>query len=353
MTALINRLLFATDFSDCATRAEAYAVFFAGVYQVPVDILHVLELFPGLDPEYPVTQVYVDQLRKETDAQLAETVRRFQDKQVTVKGRSVLGIPSVQICAAAESHADLIVLGTRGKTGLEHLLLGSTAERVVVKAPCPVVTVCLPASHAIDAASARRSAGVQRILAPVDFSDCSLDALEYAVQIAKQLKAAMTILYVLEPVSYGLDLTLTHASEREHLRTRIEVELRTLNQAIATEGVTVHHTIQHDPPMAGRELGTLDRQDGARGAAQDGFGHAAVHEMRQATATVSSHDHEVALTRLEKMKERIGRRSALNGMMDGHAFRGDGLSQGAQLRLYAGTQVLALGRMGQRQIKAV
>lgn len=249
MTALINRLLFATDFSDCATRAEAYAVFFAGVYQAPVDILHVLELFPGLDPEYPVTQVYVDQLRKETDAQLAETVRRFQDKQVTVKGRSVLGIPSVQICAAAaESHADLIVLGTRGKTGLEHLLLGSTAERVMVKAPCPVVTVCLPASHAIDAASARRSAGVQRILAPVDFSDCSLDALEYAVQIAKQLKAAMTILHVLEPVSYGLDLTLTHASEREHLRTRIEAELRTLTQAIATEGVTVHHTIQGGTP---------------------------------------------------------------------------------------------------------
>ena len=248
MTALINRVLFATDFSDCAMKAEEYAVLFSEAYHAPVDVVHVLELYPGLDPEYPVTQVYVDQLRKDTDAQLAEAVRRFQAKRVAAKGHSVLGIPSVQICAAAESHADLVVLGTRGKTGLEHLLLGSTAERVVVNAPCPVVTVCLPGSHAGNAASVRRTAGVQRILAPVDFSDCSLDALEYAVQMAQQFKATMTVLHVLEPVSYGLDLTLTQASERERLRTRLEAELGTLTRAIATEGVTVHHAIQGGTP---------------------------------------------------------------------------------------------------------
>jgi nucleotide-binding universal stress UspA family protein len=249
MTALINRLLFATDFSGCAMKAEEYAVLFAGVYQAPVDIFHVLELYPGLDPEYPVNQVYVDQLRRETDAQLEEAVRRLQNKRVTAEGRSVLGVPSLQICAAAaESHADLIVLGTRGKTGLEHLLLGSTAERVVINAPCPVLTVCLPGSHTGDSASAPRSAGFQHILAPVDFSDCSLDALEYAVQVAKQLKATVTILHVLEPVSYGLDLTLIHTSERERTRARLEAELDALVQAIALEGVTVHRAIRGGTP---------------------------------------------------------------------------------------------------------
>jgi nucleotide-binding universal stress UspA family protein len=248
MTALINRVLFATDFSDCAGKAEAYAVFFAGVYHAPVDIFHVLELYPGLDPEYPVNQVYVDQLRQETDAQLAAAVRRFQDKRITAQGRSVLGVPSTQICTAgAEFHADLIVLGTRGKTGLEHLLLGSTAERVVIKAPCPVLTVCLPGSHKGDAALAACS-GFQHILAPVDFSDCSLNALEYAVQVAKQLKATVTILHVLEPVSYGLDLTLIHTSERERTRARLEAELDALVHAIALEGLMVHRVIGGGTP---------------------------------------------------------------------------------------------------------
>jgi nucleotide-binding universal stress UspA family protein len=224
-------------------------VLLAEVYHAPVEIFHVLELYPGLDPEYPVNQVYVDQLRRETDAQLAEAVRRVQNKRVTAEGRFVLGVPSAQICAAAaESHADLILLGTRGKTGLEHLLLGSTAERVVIKAPCPVLTVCLPGLHAGDAASALPSAGVQHVLAPVDFSDCSLEALEYAVQVAKQLKATVTILHVLEPVSYGLDLTLIHTSERERTRARLEAQIDALVHAIALEGLTVQRAIRGGTP---------------------------------------------------------------------------------------------------------
>jgi nucleotide-binding universal stress UspA family protein len=226
-------------------KAEEYAVLFAGIYQAPLDIFHVLEIYPGLDPEYSVNQLYVDQLRRETDVQLAEAVRRLQNKRVSAEGRSVLGVPSAQICAVAtESHADLIVLGTRGKTGLEHLLLGSTAERVVIKAPCPVFTVC----HTGDAAWAPHSAGFQHILAPVDFSDCSLDALEYAVQIAQQFKATVTILHVLEPVSYGLDLTLIHRSERERTRARLETELDALAHAIALEGLTVHRAIRGGTP---------------------------------------------------------------------------------------------------------
>lgn len=249
MSALINRLLFATDFSDCAMKAEAYAAFFSEAYHAPIDIFHVLELYPGLDPEYPVNQVYVEQLRRDTDTQLAEALRRFQDKRLTVNGRSILGVPSVQICAAAEeSHADLIVLGTRGKGGLEHLLLGSTAERVVNRAPCPVLTVGLSGLRAGSAPSASGFAGVTHILAPVDFSDCSLNALEYAIQVAQELKATLTILHVLEPVSYGLDLTLIHTADRERTHARIQKELDAFVHAIALEGLTVDHRIRGGTP---------------------------------------------------------------------------------------------------------
>ncbi|MGZ4593870.1 MAG: universal stress protein [Actinomycetes bacterium] len=59
---------------------------------------------------------------------------------------------------------------------------------------------------------------LERILVPVDFSDCSLDALEYAVVVAQQAEASLMLLHVLEPVSYGLDFTLGHIRTREQLR---------------------------------------------------------------------------------------------------------------------------------------
>ncbi len=120
MAALIHRLLFATDFSECAMEAEEYDGVLATAYRASVDVFHVLELYPGLDLEYPINQIYLDQLRRDTDTQLAGAVRRFQGKQVKATGRHVLGVPSLQICAAAvESQAGLIVMGTRGKMGFE------------------------------------------------------------------------------------------------------------------------------------------------------------------------------------------------------------------------------------------
>jgi nucleotide-binding universal stress UspA family protein len=63
-----------------------------------------------------------------------------------------------------------------------------------------------------------RPVTLERILVPVDFSDCSLDALEYAVVVAQQSKASLMLLHVLEPVSYGLDFTLSHIRTREQVR---------------------------------------------------------------------------------------------------------------------------------------
>ena len=81
----------------------------------------------------------------ETDARLADAVRRLQRPTTPVTGLQMIGIPSVQICAAAmDYHADVIVMGTHGRTGLEHIFLGSTAERVLTMAPCPVLTAREP-----------------------------------------------------------------------------------------------------------------------------------------------------------------------------------------------------------------
>lgn len=236
---LIGRLLFATDFSDCAARAEDYAVLLATACGAGLDILHVLEFQTGMDPEYPVNQLYLEQLRKEATGQLDDAVTRISRKALKVVAHQVLGIPSQCITdLAKETDADLVVLGTRGRTGLEHILLGSTAERVVAGAPCPVLTV-RPQGKPPTAA---RSAGaappvVRRILAPVDFSDCSLEALEYAVQVAIQLNAALTIFHVIEPVSYSLDFTLSHAGEARATRDRLESRLAELAAPLKRNGL--------------------------------------------------------------------------------------------------------------------
>jgi nucleotide-binding universal stress UspA family protein len=117
---------------------------------------------------------------------------------VTARWRQRFGIPSRQINLAAEElGADLVTLGAYGSSGLSEVLLGSTAQRVVHAAPCPVLTV--------HPSPPRRRAPslVRQVLVPVDFSFCSLDALEYAARLAAQFGAMLTIMHVMEPVLPG------------------------------------------------------------------------------------------------------------------------------------------------------
>jgi len=248
---LVSRILFATDFSECAARAQAYAVFLAQADKAKLDILHVLEFQPGMDPDYDINKMYLEQLRKQAVQQLDELVNLPALAALSAQGRITLGIPSEQIKKVAkERDTDLVVLGTHGRTGLEHVLLGSTAERVVRDAPCPVLTVRLPRAHGAlkETPTGTGLIAVQRLLVPVDFSDCSLEALEYAVQVGKQFKAAVTILHVLEPGSYGLDFTLCHAREDHQVRERVQSRLSELAVLLKSQGLTTQHEVRGGTP---------------------------------------------------------------------------------------------------------
>jgi nucleotide-binding universal stress UspA family protein len=138
---------------------------------------------------------------------------------------------------------DLIVVGTRGKSGLEHVVLGSTAERIIRMAPCPVLVVRgaggLPSAEPVT---------VHRILVPVDFSDCAMNALEYAVLVAQRAKASLRVLHVLEPVSYGLDFTLSHATQREAARAGMTERLTNLVTALHRGGLTADFQLRGGLP---------------------------------------------------------------------------------------------------------
>jgi nucleotide-binding universal stress UspA family protein len=216
---LIKRILFATDFSRWAKRAEDYACALACSWKASLTVLSVAEFPPGLNPDYLVNQQYLADLLKHASAQLVDLKGRAEGRGIAVTTRVATGIPSEEVISAArEENSDLIVVGTRGKTGLAHILLGSTAERVIRGAPCPVLSVRMDSADIEDERVVARPVKLERILVPVDFSDCSLDALEYAIVVAQQAKASLMLLHVLEPVSYGLDFTLSHIRTREQVR---------------------------------------------------------------------------------------------------------------------------------------
>jgi nucleotide-binding universal stress UspA family protein len=119
--------------------------------------------------------------------------------------------------------ADLLVMGSHGRSGFDRLLLGSITEKVMRKADCPVMVVPPHADHPVAAGDV----GFDRILCAVDFSDCSLVALNYALSIAEEADARITVVNVLEkppeldahPMSEDFNVEAVRAAaEAERLR---------------------------------------------------------------------------------------------------------------------------------------
>ncbi len=245
MTQLAVSILLATDCSAEARRAQEVAIFLAKACHAELGILSVLEAPPGMDPEYQVNQVYLEQLRKDVRKQTDLLVREAEAQGLAVKADVVAGMPSQQINEVAKKlKSDLVVMGTRGRTGLAHVLLGSTAEGVVRGAPCPVLTVRSMSERGQPAPAIQ----VRHILVPVDFSDCSIEALEYALQAARVFAASVTLLHVIEPASYGLDFTLSHANDAQRARAALEKRLEELTALFKGQGITADYRLQGGAP---------------------------------------------------------------------------------------------------------
>lgn len=146
----LQRILVPTDFSESARHALTYGISFAKEYDAELVLLHVVETLPvGYATDlFPVPMAEVFQelsayARKELAALHADVVARgVAVREVLRQGR-----PSAEIVnVAREETIDMIVLGTHGRGVLDKALFGSTTERVVRNAPCPVLT-CRPAEH--------------------------------------------------------------------------------------------------------------------------------------------------------------------------------------------------------------
>lgn len=141
----IQTILVPFDFSEHSEKAFTWALAMAEKWVSRVVLLHVVPA-----PSYPplVTSSYFDladfesRLQADAEARAAEFLANVNQQSVQIDTQVVVGEPFSDICRVADhTKADLIVMGSHGRTGLSHVLLGSVAERVVRHAPCPVLVV--------------------------------------------------------------------------------------------------------------------------------------------------------------------------------------------------------------------
>lgn len=145
----IERILFPTDFSEHSKHAFHYALSFAKEYNASLYMLHVIEDIQYLANAYmfdvPIMPSFADM-----EQNRLKEMQEFIDREVTdpnIKIEKVVrrGRPFMEIIQMArDEKIDLIVIATHGRGGLEHVFFGSVAEKVVRKAPCPVLSIRLP-----------------------------------------------------------------------------------------------------------------------------------------------------------------------------------------------------------------
>jgi nucleotide-binding universal stress UspA family protein len=191
----LAHVLCPVDLSDASTHALAQAAAIAGWYHAKVTVLHVhvprppLPLDPyGVSVSPGAESAEMRRVREAAHAAAAPAIDAKLDVEVVVE----VGDPTAQILArAGRLGTGMLVMGTHGASGFQHLVLGSVTEKVLRRARCPVLTVPPRMRGSV-------APPFQRILCPIDFSDSSLSALEWAWSLAEESGATVSLLHVIE-----------------------------------------------------------------------------------------------------------------------------------------------------------
>ncbi|HEX2254373.1 MAG TPA: universal stress protein [Thermoanaerobaculia bacterium] len=196
----LRHVLAATDFSATAAAAVDWGVDLARRHGATLHLVHGVTL-PVPMAEYVPSSADVDrEICEGARSRLEEVARGLEATGVTLELHLPTGVPSQVIARTAEEvGADLVVIGTQGLSGLAHLLLGSTAQRVVQHAPCPVLTV-----HQGDR---ERHRPVRTLLAATDFSTGADEAVRTALDLFAGSGEAPTRLVLLHAYHLPMELT--------------------------------------------------------------------------------------------------------------------------------------------------
>ena len=243
----IDRILCPVDLSPCSRTALRYASALARWYEASVTVLHVFRQAPVVDtaaaalggaiyaPPLALTEVDREALKRT----VAQFVTQTPDGAAAdVRVCEGLNVREEILREAAALPADLLVLGSHGLTGMKRLMLGSTAENVLRHATTP--TLIVPA-HAPELPAS--GVPFKRIVCAVDFKADSYRALRYALDLAQESDAQLTLVHAMEmPTVHvgGEDLTVDLETARDTIRKDAQATLEALVPEQARAYCTVH-----------------------------------------------------------------------------------------------------------------
>ncbi|WP_424019201.1 universal stress protein [Halorientalis pallida] len=203
---MYDRILLPTDGSEEATAVADVALEIAAAHDAAVHVLNVADT--TRDSVTNVRGQIVDALVEEGERIVDDVGEQARNWGVTVQTAVLQGDPSPTIVDyAAEYDIDLVVMPTRGRRGLERVLLGSVTERVIASAPVPVL-VCNPGSEFAFTYPS------ERVLVPTDGSDAANRALSAGIDVADATGATLHLLTVAETASLGPDVRSASTTER-------------------------------------------------------------------------------------------------------------------------------------------
>ena len=217
----IERVLCPVDFSEVSEKAYRYAQSIACHYRAKLILQHVVESWQYSLNYYAVTPEYFESVRQILLSNAKEELRALMDKYAGVEPECVVeeGVATDAILCLARARApNLLVMGTHGRRGFDHLMLGSVTEHVLRHSPCPVLAVPGNRPDESGKSPADHSVQVRQILCCVDFSEHSQRALDHAFSVAKAYGADLTVLHVLDNLGEYYDAGKESAAAMDQLQ---------------------------------------------------------------------------------------------------------------------------------------
>ena len=290
----MKQILVASDFSPHAERALEYATALAKLFGAKVELMTSAWLSPIVTSDPIPWSVgaatapasFLQAAREQAASRLDAAAAPLRGSGIDITCTVMPDAPSSAICArAGEIQADLIVMGTRGLSGLKHVLLGSVAERTARNAPCPVLT-----AHA----DSPPPGSLEKLLVPTDFSDCADRALRFAQSIAEKTGGTLLIQHAshipisLETDAFTLDAPVFERLEAEARRRLAEVEagIDGPTESFVTRGIPDVEIVEQSR-VRGADLIVMGTR-GRTGLALLALGSTAERVIRRATAPVIS-----------------------------------------------------------------
>lgn len=265
MKKLAERILLPTDFSPGSYQAFLYGVEWADACKADFDIIHTMNVLPKMDTGSEVCNRYIAEQEKHARSELDKLMIEAKKRIPSVRSHLVEGKAEEEISKfALDTHSDLVVTGTEGRVGFDRAMVGSVAERVICEAPCPVL--CVRSIGSRDQENSQHSEVSfenlipKNLLLPIDFSDCSLDAFEYAMHLAKAFHASITMLHAVEPSPYSGDFNRTHPIENPQLPEDVQTRLSDLLEVLKREGLTADYQVKSQDTTEAVMEGIADTQ---------------------------------------------------------------------------------------------